>query len=361
VSYDPTTGTLVLDVTASSGITTSGSWTLNASLDLILTPLNFKNIYLNDAATFMANESAIWQNYGATGTIPGVITTANVTAVLPSGLTSIPSNQVLINVRPGIVIKNDSGAITVMGDSINRKGIDLSGSAYGNAGGPKSVLNTGDSQTLDGHFGQYDEPIVLSLLAAGNLNFGLYQEPQIQVLLQGTSTSGNQVLRGALQLGTLSDGFSQYTDGISTAISLGNGASAWAAPFDPAAPGAYNGRSGGLGADSASYVLAAGADRYSANPLKTNPNATAATLTVAGVIDDGKVVMKDNFSLTDAVTADPLYIYNFSWSGGNTPSNTNATALIPLPPDWIGGTTSRFADYASMVRTGSGNISIATS
>jgi hypothetical protein len=49
-------------------------------------------------------------------------------------------------------IKNGGGDVTIEGDTTNEKGIDLSGSAY--AG---SALNAGDTQTLNGHFGPYDQ------------------------------------------------------------------------------------------------------------------------------------------------------------------------------------------------------------
>jgi len=136
----------------------------------------------------MAHEQAIWSALGANGPIPGV------------------AGGVLVNVRPGIVIKNSGGDITIEGDATNKKGIDLSGSAY--AG---SVLNTGDSQTLNGHFGQYDEPIVLAIRAAGNLSFGTYTSPTTIAGSQGNPVT---VLPTYLKLGTLSDGFSQYSGGL---------------------------------------------------------------------------------------------------------------------------------------------------
>src|SRR5262249_38679107 len=76
----------------------------------------------------------------------------------------------------------------------NPNGIDLSGSAYSG-----SVLNTGDSQSLNGHFGQYDEPIVLAIRAGGNLNFGSCTGNCVT-----SSTSGTPPV-----LGSLSDGFTQ--------------------------------------------------------------------------------------------------------------------------------------------------------
>ena len=272
-----------------------------------------------NASGFMNHEQDMWNVLGAdqtTGLVGGV----------------------LINVRPGITVKNSGGDINILGDSINPKGIDLSGSAY--AG---SVLANGDTQTLNGHFGQYDEPIVLSLRAAGNLNFGSYVD---------TGSTDYSSLAANLHLGTLSDGFSQYSGGLNGSLALGAGASAWAAPFDPAASGQYDGRSGGLGADSATYFLTAGADVASADPLKTAPNAIKATVTVAGVTSESGVSVNDAFTVdgSDPVTTDPLYFYNYSWSGGNT------TTI--LPTDWLGG-TSLFADYASIVRTGTGNIAIA--
>src|SRR5262249_12096987 len=286
---------------------------------------------------------------------------------------------VLVNVRPGIVIKNSGGDITIEGDATNEKGIDLSGSAY--AGG---VLNTGDSQTLNGHFGQYDEPIVLAIRAAGNLSFGTYTSPTTIAGSQGNPVT---VLPTYLKLGTLSDGFSQYSGGLLQCtdqfgvsqpgdVSLGAGASAWAAPFDPAAPGAYNGLSGGLGASSATYFLTAGADLKAADPLKADPNASRGTLTVAGgsVHVQGSVagtfvptptILGPN-NILYPVTSDPFYVYNFSWSGGNQvlpPGFISNTPTLPL--DWtqaLGGTTTKqatgFADYASFARTGTGNIRI---
>jgi hypothetical protein len=250
-----------------------------------------------------------------------------------------------------------------------------------------SALNTSDSQTLIGHFGQYDEPIVLAMRATGNINFGTYTSPPLSS--QGNSVA---VLPGYLRLGTLSDGFSQYTDGLAQYVnqfgisqpgdvSLGAGASAWAALFDPAAPGAYHGMSGGLGASSATYYLTAGADLAAADPMKVDPNAASGTLTVAGVsVDVETTSAGTSFILTPVilgssntqflVTSDPLYLYNFSWSGNNEiASPTSGVSNIPqLPLDWsgaLGGTSGKqatvFADYASLVRTGTGNIRIATS
>ena len=331
--------------------------------------------YLNEAATFMGNEAAIWGTLQAAtaGNAAGTVMTSTANAMLSSGLGSGYTNQVLVNIRPGIVIKN-SGDITILGDATNPKGIDLSGSAY--AG---SVLNKGDTQTLNGHFGQYDEPVVLALRAAGNLNFGTYTAPTITGVTVATLSS-------YLTLGTLSDGFSQYTDGLSSYVnpfgvakpgdvSLGAGASAWAAAFDPAAAGAYNNLSGGLGASSASYFLTAGADLQAADPLKTNPNATRGTLTVAGVSDDPVMINGTPTFVTPTiagqnylfpVTTDPLFLYNYGFSGGNfikTGTATPAAGYLTL--DWIALTTNTrstfFADYASLVRTGTGNIAIGTS
>jgi filamentous hemagglutinin len=117
--------------------------------------------FLNHATAFMggntaSNQSTIWSALGADGN--GV---ANGTFNSTKGLYT---SGVLVNIRPGITIKN-SGAITVKGDSTNPNGVDLSGSAY-----PGSALNTGDRYSLDGHFVQYDEPVVLGLRASGNLN-----------------------------------------------------------------------------------------------------------------------------------------------------------------------------------------------
>jgi filamentous hemagglutinin family protein len=326
--------------------------------------------FLNDATSFMGgnqalNEATIWQALGLGANSNGV---ANGTY---NAAAQMYTSGVLVNIRPGITIKN-SGTITVIGDTTNEKGIDLSGSAYSG-----SVLNTGDSQTLDGHFGPYDEPIVLAIRAAGNLNFGTYTPP--------TSNTSVSSITSYLQLGSLSDGFSQYTDGLKSYnngfggndVSLGAGASAWAAPFDPAAPGAYNGLSGGLGADSASYVLTAGADLGAANPLAVI-SGSQGTMTVAGVSGQtstlGTIVVNGPTFQFPVVT-DPLYLYNFSWSAGNVTGGT-AFGTNPLPSDWTGSiagytptsttsdytvTATIFADYASLVRTGTGNINIATS
>jgi hypothetical protein len=245
-----------------------------------------------------SNQAAMWSVFGANG----------------SGV----ANGVLVNIRPGIVIKN-SGSITIQGDSRNPNGIDLSGSAYSG-----SVLNTNDRYSLDGHFGQYDEPIVLAMRAGGNLNFGSCTGG----CLSATSAS-------AVTLGSLSDGFWQYYAGANGRSSLyskeiaGGGASGAATLFDPAAT--YNGISGGLGADSATYFLTAGADTAAANRSAITIGATSGTLTVAGLPG------------TSASTADPLYVYNYDTNNGNTSKNLT-----------------NFTDFASLVRTGTGNITIAT-
>jgi hypothetical protein len=301
--------------------------------------------YLNDANSFMSNQSAMWSALGANGI--GV------------------ADGVLVNIRPGITVTN-TGTITVEGDPttlvngganpdtiLNVKGIDLSGSAYSG-----SVLyHPNDTQILDGHFGQYDEPVVLTIRAGGNLNFGSYNDDSANL---GNYASLSSYLQTNLHLGTLSDGFSQYTDGLSGNVALGAGASAWAAPFDPAAVGAYNNLSGGLGADSATYFLTAGADLSAADPLAVNNSAAQGTLTVAGVTGEATtptIQGSANVGFVFPVTTDPLYLYNFSWSNGNRTPNGATTSH--LPTDWLGG-TSVFADYASLVRTGTGNISIAT-
>jgi filamentous hemagglutinin len=253
-----------------------------------------------NAASFMSdsNQAAMWNTFGANGS--GVV------------------GGVLVNIRPGIVIKN-SGSVTIAGDSTNRNGIDLSGSAY--AG---SVLNTGDEYSLDGHFGQYNEPIVLALRAGGNLNFGS--------CTGGCLTASSA---SAVTLGSLSDGFWQYYAGSSGRSPLyaneitGGGASGAATLFDPASTN--NGISGGLGADSATYFLTAGADITAANPSAIAIGATTGTLTVAGLPG------------TSAATADPLYVYNYDTNNGVATK-----------------TLANFTDFASLVRTGTGNITIST-
>ena len=336
-SYNPATGALTVNVTISSRFTTGtyNAWTIAAPQTVAMTSV------LNDAAAFMggslaSNQSTIWTALmnGTTNTT-GVFTTVAANAVLADGLTGNATNQVLVNIRPGIVIKNSGGDITIEGDSRNPNGIDLSGSAYSG-----SALNTGDPQSLNGHFGQYDEPIVLSLRAAGNLNFG--------------SCTGNCVTAAASValppiLGSLSDGFTQNpaSGPLYSSEIPGAGASGAATLFDPAAPGAYNGLSGGLGADSATYFLTAGADLTAANPLIVNPHASG-TLTVAGLPGDPlggglSQLFTTSLGTSYATTADPLYLYNFDSNGG-----------------LLATTLANFVDYASLVRTGSGNLSIAT-
>ncbi len=241
------------------------------------------NSYLNDASSFMANQSGIWNALGADGN--GVV----------GGTYNADSNTysggVLINVRPGIVVKN-SGNITIEGDATNPNGIDLSGSAY--AG---SSLNTGDSQTLDGHFGQYDEPVVLAIRAGQNLNFGVYHGDSLTV-------------SGAITLGSLSDGFTQYYNNGTAIVPL-----LWqrdrrrrprpgaATLFDRATMGAYHGLSEGLGADSATYFLTAGADTNAADPLAVNLSSPG-TMTVAGIPGGAANPTGPNGI---PVTTDPLY------------------------------------------------------
>ena len=233
-----------------------------------------------------------------------------------------------------------TGALVVQVTGANGSGTPASWNVAF-AGG--SVLNTGDPQTLYGHFGRYDEPIVLSIRTGGNLNFGTYTDDGIHF---SNYSSLSAYLQQNLHLGTLSDGFSQYAAGQAGNIAVGAGASAWAAPFDPAAAGAYNGLSGGLGADSANYFLTAGADLSAANPLAVAATASAGTLTVAGVASSPNVAIQalnglSSAPLTFPITTDPLYLYNYSWNNGNN----------------IG---QGFADYASLVRSGTGNIAIAT-
>ena len=322
------------------GLTLVGNQTYNYNVaSLVLTPTTtvaasggvqtvaFSG-YLADANTFMNYQSADW---GALGANPVGATTAN-----PAGAVTVNGRNVLINIRPGIAIKNSGGDITVEGDpaktaiqGTNPNGIDLSGSAYVGPGGSGitstgqagSALNQGNPNTLNGHFGQYDEPVVLAIRAAGNLNFGTYNG----------ATS-------VLTLGSLSDGFSQYYNNGSSIVALyttpikGAGASGAATLFDPAAAGAYSNLSGGLGADSATYFLTAGADTAAANPDAISAGATAGTLTVAGIPGG------------TPTTADPLYVYNYD-------TNNKVTTVTLL----------NFTDRASLVRTGTGDITISTS
>jgi hypothetical protein len=138
-------------------------------------------------------------------------------------------------------------------------------------------------------------------------------------------------------LGSLSDGFWQYYAGPSGRTQLyateitGGSATGAATLFDPAAAGAYYGLSGGLGANSATYFLTAGADTSAANPSAVTLGSTTGTLTVAGIPGGS------------ALTNDPLYVYNYDTDNNN--KNTNL---------------SKFVDYASLVRTGTGNITIST-
>jgi filamentous hemagglutinin family protein len=299
--------------------------------------------FLGDAANFMNNQSAIWSTLGADPN---------------SGV----AHGVLINIRPGIAVTN-TGSVTIEGDARNPNGIDLSGSNYA-----RSVLNHNDPQTLAGHFGQYDEPIVLALRAGGNLNFGscLNQcsTPTLGSLSDGFSqyamlptyakdpNTGEYVITGYASQLIYGAGLyvpdpntGEYIQAVAPApIEIkGAGASGAATLFDPAMPGAYDGLSGGLGADSATYFLSAGADLKAGNPLAVVKNAPAGTMTVAGL--PGESVQTNLLGgVTYADTADPLYVYNFDTNGGNS----SATLL-------------NFADYASLVRTGTGNISIATS
>ena len=215
-------------------VSASGSVVFNAFLDDTTGygDATYSNAYYtaHNANGFMDNQSAMWSALGANSST-GTAVTGYSNAVLDG----FAINQVLVNIRPGVVIKN-SGSITIEGASTNPNGIDLSGSAY--AG---SALNTGDAQTLDGHFGQYDEPIILSLRAAGNLNFG--------VCTGNCVTSSSVGL--APTLGSLSDGFTQdpASGPVYSTEVAGAGASGAATLFDPAAVGAYNNLSGGLGAD----------------------------------------------------------------------------------------------------------------
>jgi hypothetical protein len=131
--------------------------------------------FLNDAAAFMggadaAKQTVIWTalNGGTTNATGVFTTTGGANNGYNAILDGVATNQVLVNIRPGIAVKN-SGTITIAGDSNNPNGIDLSGSNY-----VGSVLNNGDTHSLAGHFGQYDEPIVLAIRAGENLNFGSY-------------------------------------------------------------------------------------------------------------------------------------------------------------------------------------------
>ncbi len=63
--------------------------------------------YLADAANFMANQSAIWTSLGADNN--GVVNGTQ------SG--GLYTNGILVNIRPGIVVKNSGGDITVEGDA----------------------------------------------------------------------------------------------------------------------------------------------------------------------------------------------------------------------------------------------------
>jgi hypothetical protein len=332
------------------GVTVVGNQVYNYNVaSLILTPTTTVaasggvqtvafSSYLADANTFMNYQSADW---GALGANPNGATAAN-----PAGAVIVNGANVLVNIRPGIAIKNSGGNITVEGDATNPDGIDLSGSAYVGPGGSGptstgvagSVLNHGDTHTLNGHFGQYDEPIVLAIRAAGNLNFGICGV--ICSTVGGTPT-----------LGSLSDGFSQFYNNGKAIVRLytagevqGAGASGAATLFDPAAMGAYNALSGGLGADSASYFLTAGADTKAANPLAIVTSASAGTLTVAGVPPGSGLP-----GITGAsATADPLFVYD---------DDTTGFGFNGVPAT----TLAQFVDYASLVRTGTGNIAIATS
>jgi filamentous hemagglutinin family protein len=300
--------------------------------------------YLNDAAAFMSNQSTIWTALGADGN--GVVGGAY------DSNTKVYTGGVLVNIRPGITIKN-TGTITVEGDSFNPNGIDLSGSNYSG-----SVLNTNSnsSGSLAGHFGQYDEPVVLAIRAGGNLNFGTYTDDSANF---GSYQSLSSYLQTNLKLGSLSDGFWQYYDNGTAIVPLystpvaGAGASGAATLFDPAKTGAYGGLSGGLGADSATYFLSAGADIAAANPLAVNVSASQGNLTVAGVAgsanDQGVSIVARSIPGSSAntqniaVTADPLYVYNFDTDGGV-----------------LSFTLANFADYASLVRTGTGDIGVTT-
>jgi filamentous hemagglutinin family protein len=329
-------------------ISTSGSVVFNAFLTANTgygdSTYSAAQYNATNAASFMSdsNQSAMWSTFGANGN--GV------------------ANGVLVNIRPGIVVKNSS-SVTIEGDASNPNGIDLSGSNY--AG---SVLNHGDPHALAGHFGQYDEPIVLAIRAGGNLNFGscLNQcnTPTLGSLSDGFSqyamlptyakdpNTGEYVITGYASQLIYGAGLyvpdprtGEYIQAVAPApIEInGAGASGAATLFDPAMPGAYNSLSGGLGADSATYFLSAGADLKAANPLAVIKSAPAGTLTVAGLPGESQ---QTNLlgGVTYADTADPLYVYNFDTNSGNS----SATLLD-------------FADYASLVRTGTGNISVATS
>jgi hypothetical protein len=192
-------------------------------------------------------------------------------------------------------------------------------------------VTTVGSKALMGHFGAEKEPIVLTMRAAGGIAFGSCSDATCKQPLTGST----------LTLGSFSDGFSSMAGGLDgkMAIERGNnqritipsgGASAAAALFDPPA-------AEGIGQSSATYRLTAGADFAAANPLAIDKSKTAAgRITVAGYSD----------ARPNGLSSSAAYTWERVGSDGK-PSSSSGT----YAPD--------FADTASLVRTGTGDIFIA--
>ncbi|WP_195930276.1 filamentous haemagglutinin family protein [Hyphomicrobium album] len=244
-----------------------------------LTPTKFRDVFLADAASFMANETAIKAGL----------------------LASNPALTSALHVRAGVEIRN-SGNILVRGDALNPVGIDLSGGV------------NPDPAALVAHFGPNNEPVMLTIRAGGNLEFGRCTGACLTTTNDTTAGVNNLISSGELVLGSLSDGFSSRAAGMTSGVVSGAGASIGAALFDPPA-------TAGDGPDSASFRLAAGADLSAANPLALDRNAVAGAITVAGLVN-------------------------------GTPQVLRTSQQFSRAPD-------TFADYASLIRTGTGDIDIA--
>jgi filamentous hemagglutinin family protein len=289
-----------------------------------VTPRAFRNTYLVDAAAFAANnESALKTALAANPSLPDSV----------------------LHIRPGIEIRN-AGAITVLGDSFNSNGIDLSGTNY--AGTSTTAYYTAEdydryrsyntASTLTGHFGARLEPVALTIRAGGNLSFG--------ACATASCTRGEGV---ALALGSISDGFSSFASGLNGASQyvgrdgsvitppiIGGGASGQAALFDaPSTPGTD-------APSSATYRFSAGTSLSAANPLAVSRSSTA-QVNVAGFGD----ALPQRYEINA--------LYNFACgSPGSCPSfigNTNIGSYVGLNLPYI--------DTGSLIRTGTGDISVA--
>lgn len=290
-----------------------------------VTPRAFRNTYLVEAATFAANETT-----------------------LKAALSANPSlSDTVLHIRPGIEIRN-AGAITVLGDSFNQNGIDLSGTNY--AGTDSTAYYTAEDyaryrsynteSTLAAHFGARLEPVALTIRAGGNLSFG--------ACATASCTRGEGA---ALALGSISDGFSSIAGGLNgfaqyggrsgsviTSPIIGGGASGQAALFDaPGTPGTD-------APSSATYRLSAGTSPDAANPLAVSRRSTA-QVNVAGFGD----------ALPQRFEINGLYNFACDSSGGGCPSSTSSS----FSPSTYVGLNLPYIDTGSLIRTGTGDISVA--